>query len=76
MSSFTEPVLNEAAWRKSRYSMANGNCVEVGSVADSIVVRDSANPSELTLGYSARAWQAFITATKTGNFDAASLGVR
>ena len=65
--------MHGARWRKSRYSMANGNCVEVGSTANSIVVRDSAGPSDLTLDYSAQAWQVFIAKVKAGKFNASSL---
>ena len=43
------------------------------AAANSVVVRDSANPADLILGYSAQAWQAFIADAKTGKFDISSL---
>jgi accessory colonization factor AcfC len=73
VSSFVEPNAQGPDWRKSHYSMANGNCVEVTSAAGAVLVRDAANPADLILGYSAQAWQAFIAAAKTGSFDASSL---
>jgi hypothetical protein len=57
------------AWRKSRQSMNNGNCVEVAGVPNGIVVRDSANEAGAMLRYSAQAWRAFLTKAKTGKFD-------
>jgi hypothetical protein len=63
MSSW-EPAVQGSTWRKSRYSMNDGNCVEVASVADGVKVRDSASPARMTLEYSAQAWRAFISDLK------------
>jgi Domain of unknown function (DUF397) len=43
-------------FRKSPYSMANGNCIEV---APGVQVRDSKDP-ELVLTFSADAWTSFV----------------
>jgi hypothetical protein len=52
------------AWRKSSFSTHSGACVEVGSEAGSIVVRDSVAPARLTLRWSGPAWRAFATALR------------
>lgn len=56
----------DTTWRKSRYSMNNGNCVEVASAAEVIMVRDSASRDALILSYSAQAWKAFVDGVKAG----------
>nr|WP_223243913.1 DUF397 domain-containing protein [Streptomyces sp. CBMA156] len=63
--------MTEASWRKSSYSGGNaGQCIEV---ADGFVgvmpVRDSKDPSGPALAFSSPAWQAFVTAIRTGKFD-------
>jgi hypothetical protein len=52
------------AWRKSSFSLNGGACVEVGSEAGSVVVRDSVAPASLTLRWSGQAWRAFATALR------------
>jgi hypothetical protein len=52
-------------WRKARRSVNNGACVEIASVEGSILVRDSKIPSSSpVIGFSASAWQAFLSTTK------------
>jgi hypothetical protein len=46
-------------WRKSTYSLANGNCVEVGTGQAQVAVRDSRDPDGPTINVSPRAWIAF-----------------
>lgn len=47
-------------WRKSRRSIGNGECVEVGSTSGNVVVRDSTDPSGPVVRYPASAWRAFV----------------
>jgi hypothetical protein len=48
-------------WRKSSYSGSSGSCVETASGSGVIVVRDTTNRDGGTLGFSAEAWQEFLT---------------
>jgi len=47
-------------WRKSTYSLSNGNCVEVGSGQGMVAVRDSTDPDGTRVDVSPRAWIEFI----------------
>ena len=52
-------------WRKTSYSgNGGGNCVEVGSAAPTILVRDTTNRNGVTLAVPAGAWQAFTSKLK------------
>jgi hypothetical protein len=54
-------------WRKSSYSGANGQCVEVALPgAAAVAVRDSKDPLGPSLSFSADAWAAFVTAAGSG----------
>jgi hypothetical protein len=54
-------ILRSRPWRKSSYSAACGDCVEVAQRADgSIGVRDSKNVSVPALGFTPADWQAFV----------------
>jgi hypothetical protein len=54
-----------SSWRKSSYSGANGGeCVEVGTTADAVLVRDTTNRSADTLRLPVDAWQAFLTSIR------------
>lgn len=61
--------LEAAAWRKTRRSIGNGECVEVAPLVGTVGVRDSVDPRGPVLQYSAGSWRSFIVATKQGNFD-------
>jgi hypothetical protein len=43
-------------WRKSSYSLANGNCVEVGTGQALVAVRDSTDPDGPVIDVSPQAW--------------------
>ncbi|MFE4516982.1 DUF397 domain-containing protein [Kitasatospora sp. NPDC056783] len=65
----TDPTVdvNRATWRKSTFSTAQGNCVEVADGFPGIVpVRDSKDPDGPALTFPAGAWTSFIAAVKTG----------
>jgi Domain of unknown function (DUF397) len=63
--------LSRLAWRKSSYSGANGNCVEIAPARRSalIAVRDSKNQSGPALVFTAGQWSAFTTGIKDGSLD-------
>ncbi|GAA3790661.1 hypothetical protein GCM10022226_07110 [Sphaerisporangium flaviroseum] len=55
------------AWRKSRYSGTDDNCVEVATIPDGgRAVRDSKNPIGPMLTFTLDGWDAFINDLKTG----------
>ncbi|MFD5434922.1 DUF397 domain-containing protein [Kitasatospora sp. NPDC127067] len=63
--------LTHAGWRKSTYSGAQNGCVEVADGFSGVMpVRDSKDPGGPALLFPAPAWQAFVTAVRTGEFDA------
>ncbi len=55
---------------KSSLSFANGNCVEVASLADgSIGVRNSRHSDGPVLAFTSDEWQAFLGGVRNGEFD-------
>ncbi|WP_320783779.1 DUF397 domain-containing protein [Streptomyces sp. CRN 30] len=59
-----------ARWTKSRYSNAEGNCVEVAPLADgSVAVRNSRHPDGPALVYTPTEMAAFLAGAKDGDFD-------
>ncbi|MET8698420.1 DUF397 domain-containing protein [Kitasatospora sp. NPDC004723] len=59
-------------WRKSSYSGGNGgNCIEVApGYPHTVPVRDSKDPDGPALTFTPAAWASFLTALRTGDFDA------
>jgi hypothetical protein len=52
-------------WRTASYSGANGGeCVEVATTDEAVLVRDTKNRAGATLSVPANAWQTFIAAMK------------
>jgi hypothetical protein len=48
------------AWRKSSYSTATGNCVEIAPAAHSVFIRHSKHPGTGTISFPSDAWAAFV----------------
>ena len=61
MTSSTRPL-----WRKSTYSNGQANCVEVGSAARTVAVRDTKDPDGPALAIPAAGWQAFTRRIRNG----------
>lgn len=57
-------------WRKSTYSGANGNCVEIAPTADGgVAVRNSNRPEAGTIPFTKAELDAFLKGAKDGEFD-------
>jgi hypothetical protein len=55
-------------WRKSTYSLSNGDCVEVGNSQALVAVRDSRDPDGPVIDVSPRAWTEFTEHVKHATF--------
>ncbi|PSK96074.1 uncharacterized protein DUF397 [Haloactinopolyspora alba] len=59
-----------AAWRKSSYSGAQGNCVEVAHLpGGDVALRNSRDPQGPALVYTRAEMEAFAAGVKDGEFD-------
>ncbi len=58
----------EGHWRRSSYSSAAGNCVEVRNVGDLVEVRHSKQP-DVVLVITRAEWRALLDAVKRGELD-------
>ena len=54
-------------WRKASYSTGNGgDCVEVGTAARTVAIRDSKKPDGPALAVTPDDWRAFMRSVKRG----------
>ncbi|MGH3907651.1 MAG: DUF397 domain-containing protein [Pseudonocardiaceae bacterium] len=61
----TAPESHGIIWHISSYSAGNGDCVEVATAPDAVLVRDSKDRDGPALTVPASAWKAFLhTATR------------
>ena len=51
-------------WRKSSYSITNGECIEVATSQREIKIRDSSHPASGIICASPTSWQRFISEVK------------
>jgi len=51
-------------WRKSAYSLSNGNCVEVGTGPTLVAIRDSQDPDGPAINLTPREWTEFTEYVK------------
>lgn len=63
------PASADVQWRKSSYSNAGNQCVEVARIGGDVAVRDSKNPGGGHLAFSAAEWQVFLGSVRRGNYD-------
>ena len=56
-------------WRKSSFSGAEGNCVEVAAEDGAIAVRNSKRPEAGSLTFTRSEMAAWIEGCKAGEFD-------
>lgn len=60
-----ETETRAGTWRTSSYSGANGGqCIEVGSAAPVVVVRDTKDRASAVLRFTPEDWRAFVTKIK------------
>jgi hypothetical protein len=69
----TTPDLSNAEWIKSTYSGGDGGqCIEIAPGFSGVVpVRDSKDPQGPALVFPAEAWNAFVTAVRSGELPTA-----
>ena len=63
------PDAARAMWRKSSYSNAGNQCVEVAQIGAAVAVRDSKNPGGGHLTLDAAGWKALLDRVKHGDCD-------
>lgn len=57
--------MTDLVFRKSSYSGAGENCVEVADLHRGAALRDSQNPTNGNFPFSAAEWSAFLTSART-----------
>lgn len=60
---------NQLAWRKSRRSGYQGNCVELATTEGAVAMRNSREPHGAILAFPAAEMAAFLGAIKNGELD-------
>ncbi len=61
--------LSGARWRKSSYSGAGNDCVELVLARVGAAVRDSKNPEAGHISFVTPSWDAFLGVVKAGDLD-------
>lgn len=56
-------------WRKSSFSGANGNCVELAAAGDGVAMRNSKRPEDGATMFTRAELSAFLLGAKAGEFD-------
>lgn len=68
MSTYIHDAATLTGWRKSSYSGAQGDCVEViDGYSDGTPVRDSKAPHGPALVFPSAGWASFVSAIKAGH---------
>jgi hypothetical protein len=60
--------VDEPIWRAAR-RCDSGACVEIGTLGDFVLVRNSGDPDGTRLKMSRDQWQEFVAGLKGGGFD-------
>jgi hypothetical protein len=58
-------VPHHISWKKSSYSAANGNCVEVARLGPQVGVRDSKDTALPALTFTPAVWRTFVREMKS-----------
>lgn len=69
MSHIAAEGLTGVTWTKSGRSGAAGHCVQVGQLADGIVIRNSNDPNAGALTFTTEEFAAFVGGAVDGDFD-------
>ena len=57
-------TVDSVGWRTSSYSGTNGNCVEVGGAASTVLVRDTKDRDGVALSIPGDAWASLTASLK------------
>lgn len=58
----------ELTWRTSKFC-ESGACVEVGTLGESVLIRNAADPDALHVTLTRDEWRVFLAGVKDGDFD-------